>query len=144
MIPFCMTKKKTPETEREVAAPSAKRVFKTKWFTREAKARKIADSELCDAINELLQGQGDDLGGGVWKKRLNKNLDRSIVLAKGGSRWIYAYLFEKKDRANIEEDELKAFKKLAKDYEKASDEQIKDLLKSKELTEICHDCEDKI
>lgn len=38
-------------------------------------------------------GQCDDLGGGVYKKRLSKNLARSIILAKGGQYWIYAYLF---------------------------------------------------
>ena len=46
------------------------------------------------------------MGGGVFKKRLNDNLHRSIILAKGGKYWIYEYLFAKKDRENIENDEL--------------------------------------
>ena len=50
-------------------------------------------------------GQCDDLGGGVFKKRLNKNMHRSIILAKGRRYWIYEYLFAKKDRANIEDDD---------------------------------------
>ncbi len=50
------------------------------------------------------------------KKRLNKNEHRAIILAKGGERWIYEFLFAKKDRGNIEDDELKAFRKLAADY----------------------------
>ena len=59
-------------------------------------------------------GQADDLGGGVFKKRLSKNTYRSIILAKGGSCWIFEYSFAKKDRENIGEDELRAFRKLAK------------------------------
>jgi len=30
-----------------------------------------------------MEGQAEDLGEGVFKKRLNKNMHRSIVLAKG-------------------------------------------------------------
>ncbi|CDL40651.1 Putative cytoplasmic protein [Citrobacter freundii] len=41
------------------------RVFKTKWFTREAKSHAINDNELCEAIAATLQGRADNLGGGV-------------------------------------------------------------------------------
>lgn len=43
-----------------------------------------------------MQRQADDLGGGVFKKRLNKNMHRSIVQTKGGRHWIFAYLAAKK------------------------------------------------
>ena len=65
-------------------AEETARAFKTAWFT---KAR-IKDDELCEAIEEVRKGQADDLGGGVFKKRLNKNMHRSIILAKGGRYWI--------------------------------------------------------
>lgn len=65
------------------------RVFKTKWFSREAKVHAIKDDALCQAIEATLQGQADDLGGGVFKKRLNQNRDRAIILAKGGNHWFY-------------------------------------------------------
>ena len=60
------------------------RTFKTAWFAKAARKARISDSELCDAIREVMNGQADDLGGGVFKKRLNKNMYRSIILAKGG------------------------------------------------------------
>jgi len=60
------------------------RTFKTVWFAKAARKARISDSELCDAIREVMNGQADDLGGGVFKKRLNKNMYRSIILAKGG------------------------------------------------------------
>lgn len=45
------------------------RVFKTKWFSKAAKSHAIKDSELCRAIEALVQGKADDPGGGVYKKR---------------------------------------------------------------------------
>ena len=84
-------------------------------------------------------GQADDLGGGVYKKRLNDNMYRSIIIAKAGRHWIYAYMYAKKDRENIATDELAAFKKLAKDYSSASDANIAAQLTENDLVEICHD-----
>ncbi len=83
-------------------------------------------------------GQADDLGGGVFKKRLNKNMYRSIILAKFGRYWLYQYLFAKRDRANIDNNELKAFRLLAKNLQGATDADISRLLAGGELTEICN------
>lgn len=85
-----------------------------------------------------MRGQAEDLGGGVFKKRLNKNLHRAIILAKGGKHWIYEYLFAKKDRDNIKDDELTAFRELAKSYAKLAAHQLAQLLLDKHLVEICH------
>lgn len=115
------------------------RVFKTTWFAKETRKAKITDEDLCHAIRQVMQGQADDLGGGVYKKRLNDNMHRSIIVAKAGHHWIYAYLYAKKDRDNIAPDELAGFKRLAKDYSSAGDVRIAALLKQEELSEICHD-----
>ena len=71
------------------------RTFKTAWFSKAARKALIADAELCDAMEQVRKGQADDLGGGVFKKRLNDNMHRSIVLAKAGEFWVFAYLFAK-------------------------------------------------
>ncbi|OGS93347.1 MAG: addiction module toxin RelE [Gallionellales bacterium GWA2_59_43] len=118
---------------------SADRAFKTAWFAKEARKAKITDEVLCHAIGQVMKGQADDLGGGVYKKRLNDNMHRSIILAKAGQCWIYAYLHVTKDRENMAQDELAAFKKLARDYSSASDSSISSLLTQEELLEICHD-----
>ena len=118
---------------------SAMRAFKTAWFSKAARKAHIADTELCEAIRQVMQGQADDLGGGVFKKRLNNNMHRSIILAKGGRYWVYEYLFAKKDRENIEDDELVSFRALAKGYAGLTDGQIEQLLRDKDLMEICHD-----
>ena len=92
------------------------RVFKTAWFAKAARKARIKDEELCEAIAQVMKGQGDDLGGGVFKKRLSKNQYRSIILARGGDYWVYQFLFSKQDRPNIDEDELKQFREIAKQY----------------------------
>lgn len=120
-------------------AEETARAFKTAWFAKAARKALIDDAELCEAIAEVRKGQADDLGGGVFKKRLDKNRHRSIIVAKGRRYWVYAYLFAKKDRANIEDDELKAFRKLADLYAAKTDVEIGKELKAKELVEICND-----
>lgn len=83
-------------------------------------------------------GQADDLGGGVWKKRLGRNLYRSIVLARGRRFWVYVYLFAKQNRANIDDDELRAFRTLADLYARKKLADIARELETGALTEICH------
>ena len=112
------------------------RLFKTTWFAKAARKARIQDDELREAVIEAIRGQADDLGGGVFKKRLNRNMHRSIILAKGGRFWIYEYLFAKKDRANIDDDELEAFRNLAKAYAGLNKKQLTALLENKDLTEI--------
>jgi hypothetical protein len=49
------------------------RIFKTAWFAKAAWKAHIPDEELCSAIRQVMLGQADHLGGGVFKKRLRKN-----------------------------------------------------------------------
>lgn len=85
-----------------------------------------------------MQGQADDLGGGVFKKRLNDNMYRSIILAKGGKYWVYTYLFAKKDRDNIDTAELAEFRKLATLYSQKTEASIDIEIKNGDLLEICY------
>ncbi len=113
------------------------RAFKSAWFSKAARKAKITDKALCKAIAQVMAGQADDLGGGVFKKRLSDNNYRSIVLAKGREIWVYEFLFAKKDRNNIDDAELKAFRKLAKGYVALTPEQIETLVADKDWIEIC-------
>jgi len=70
------------------------RVFKTAWFSKAAGKARIGDEELCAAMAQVMLGQADDLGGGVYKKRLGKNLYRSIIVARGGRYWVYAFYLQ--------------------------------------------------
>lgn len=51
-------------------AGQARRIFKTAWFAKTARKAGIQDVELCKAMKQAMNGQADDLGGGVFKKRL--------------------------------------------------------------------------
>ena len=115
------------------------RVFKTAWFAKAAKKARISDKALSKAIRQVAVGQADDLGGGVFKKRLNDNMHRSIVLAKAGEFWVFAYLFAKKDRANIDDDELLAFRKLAELYRRKTQADLEAEIGIGALLEIDHD-----
>jgi hypothetical protein len=113
------------------------RVFKTAWFARAARKAHILDEELCSAIRQVVLGQADDLGGGVFKKRLRQNQYRSIILARTGHYWIYEYLFAKQERANIEDDELADFRKLVKAYAVLTAHQVNQLIREGDWKEIC-------
>lgn len=112
------------------------RLFKTKRFAMEAGKAWISDDELQDAFNEMLRGQADNLGGGVWKKRLNANRHRSIVLAKAGQYWVYQFLYAKKDQSNITQADLIGFRRMAKTYAALTEMQVQSFLDSAEFVEI--------
>jgi len=113
---------------------SVRRVFKTKWFHKAAGKAGIADRELWRAV----RGQGIDLGGNVWKKRLDDNRQRGIVLGKVGHTWVFVFLFAKRDRDNIDARELRAFRKLAADVGRHTDVDIATLVALNEWAEICN------
>jgi hypothetical protein len=114
------------------------RTFKTSWFSKAARKAHITDAELCSAISQVAMGQADDLGGGIYKKRLSKNQYRSIILARAGTFWIYEYLFAKQDRSNIGDDELVEFRKLVKAYGTLTPKQVNRLLQDQDWMEICN------
>lgn len=120
------------------------RVFKTAWFAKASKKARITDDELCSAIRQVMLGQADDLGGGVYKKRLSRNQYRSIILARGRQYWVYAYLFAKQDRANIEDDELVSFRALAGLYARKTEGELAKEVQLKELVEICHEKQSQV
>ncbi|MDY0310121.1 MAG: type II toxin-antitoxin system RelE/ParE family toxin [Castellaniella sp.] len=112
------------------------RFFKTRLFAKRAAKARISDQELFQAGTDLTQGKGANLGGGVWKKRLNKNLHRSIVVEKVAAWWFFIYLYAKRDRENIDQAEEAAFKRLAAQYAVMQDAQLDELLMLHELLEI--------
>lgn len=65
-------------------------------------------------------------------------MHRSIVLAKAREFWVFAYLFAKKARANIDDDELLAFRKLADLYRGKAKADLEAELEIGALLEIDH------
>lgn len=65
--------------------------------------------------------------------------------AKGGVVWVDQFLFAKKDRDNIDDDDLvalkelaRAYEQLARAYEQLASNKLDELMGAKELLEICH------
>jgi hypothetical protein len=115
------------------------RGFKTAFFAKQARKAKISDQELCRILLELAEGKATDLGGGVFKKRLQHNEYRSILIAKSDDYWILEFLFAKKDADNITATALDGFRVLADRYATLSVQQLDRLLEDGDLLEICDD-----
>jgi hypothetical protein len=121
------------------AVKTGLRVFGNKPFMRFARKFGVSDQDLWDAA----QGEPDaDLGGGVFKFRMAREGEgssggaRSIVAMKKGQRIVMMFGFEKKDLSNIDARELKGFRKLAKVYLEASEQEMDSLVKGGGLAEI--------
>lgn len=113
------------------------RAFKSAWFAKAAKKARISDAVLCKAIAQVMAGQADDLGGGVYKKRLSNNQYRSIILARGGDFWVYEFLFAKQDKSSLEDYELGEFRSLTKIYQALTKADLDNALVNGKLVEIC-------
>jgi hypothetical protein len=127
------------------------RIFKTKWFNRFANKEGITDNELKEVVKQLENGQFyADLGGGVYKMELARKGEgkhggyRSIVMFKSEFRTFFVYCFPKSKKDNIEDDDLRYYKKQAKERFSLTDEQINEWLKNNTLIEIVQEEEGEI
>jgi len=97
-------------------------VYKSKIFARFARKARISDADLWKAVRLAEDGGVDaDLGGGVIKQRIARagqgksGGSRSIILFRKGDRAVFVYGFEKKDRSNIDTDDLLLFRNMARE-----------------------------
>lgn len=119
------------------------RIFKNTWFVRFARARKITDEALHEAVIRIERGQVDaDLGGGVVKQRIARPGQgsstgyRTIILFRPGHRAFFVYGFAKSERANILKDEEAQFKKMARHVLFLTDAQLNALIAAGHFEEV--------
>ena len=119
------------------------RVFKSKGFAKFASRQKVTDDKLCEAVADAEQGQIDaDYGGGVLKQRISRPGEgksggfRVIVCFRQAQRAFFVHGFAKSDKANLDTEEVKIYKKLAKLLFALSDDALGKALKNKEFTEV--------
>lgn len=122
------------------------RIFKNKAFGRFAKSESITDAALRRAVADVGKGLIDaDLGGGVLKLRMARTGGgksggfRTIVLYKRATLAFFVYGFAKSKTANLEADEVAAFKALAREMMALTNEQIEKLKATKHLVEVSDD-----
>jgi hypothetical protein len=96
--------------------------LKTKWFNKWANKNAVTDKSLLKTIENLSKKLGAvDLGGGLYKIRTPKlgqgksGSFRTIVVFRKADIAIFVYGFAKTDKDNLDKEEIKYFKKLAKD-----------------------------
>ena len=124
------------------------RIFKNKSFVRFARKERITDAKLAEAIRHAEKGLIDaDYGGGVIKQRIARSGAgksggyRSIILFRKGKLAFFVYGFAKNDQDNIDESDERDFKDLAKVLLALSDEGLKKLSDSGEMTEVKYENE---
>ncbi len=117
--------------------------FKLKWFHKWARKEDISDNALQKAIQEMEQGLIDaDLGGHVYKKRVRikgrgKSAGVRILIAFQSKQMsFFMYGFTKKQRDNIEDNELSALKILAKKLLSYTDEELSKAIETGEIIEV--------
>jgi len=122
------------------------RIFKNTWFNRFASKEGISDSELFEIVNQLEEGLFDaDLGGGVYKTRIARSGEgkssgyRIILFFKSKDKAFYQYAFPKSVRGNIDQKELRFYKKMAKTKFAMTDNELNAAVKAGELIEILED-----
>src|SRR3990170_38177 len=118
------------------------RIFKTKWFHRWAAREGLTEAVLRVAAVELEQGLGDALGGYVYKKRIalpgrgRRGGARTLIAHRGGHAVFFMYGFPKNERANIDSDELKALRLLARALLGYSEQGLARAVEAGELIEV--------
>jgi hypothetical protein len=108
--------------------------FKTKWFNKWAKKSSLSDKSLLKTIENVSKNLGViDLGSGLLKIRTPKVGQgksggfRTILVYREKDIAIFIYGFSKTEKDNLDKDELKYFKKLAKDLLKIDNKKIVEL-----------------
>ena len=117
--------------------------LKTKWFNKWAKKNLISDDILLDTLKNIPNKLGVvDLGSGLYKVRTPKTGKgksggfRTIVVYKEEYISIFVFGFSKTDKGNLNNQELKYFKKLSKDLLSITREEYMELVKLGDFVSI--------
>ena len=123
-------------------------VYLSKAFTRLARREGLIKVHICQAVAEMNAGLIDaNLGASLFKKRIampgqgKRGSWRALLGFQVGKKAFFLYLFPKNSRDNIEDDEMKALKRLTKYYLTLKPSEIKTALQCGELNEV--NCNEK-
>ena len=123
-------------------------IYLSKVFSRLARREGLTDVHICQAVSEMNKGLIDaNLGAGLFKKRIaipgqgKRGSWRTLLGFQAGRKAFFLYLFSKNSQGNIEHDEMKALKRLAKYYLTLKPGEINAALHCGELKEV--DCIEK-
>jgi hypothetical protein len=110
---------------------------------RFARKVRLTDQALRAAVAEIERGLiHADLGGGVIKQRIARSGGgksggfRTVILYRTATRAVFVYGFEKSGLDNIEDDELREFRRLADKMLAYSDAEISTAIAAGALIEV--------
>lgn len=122
------------------------RIFKTHSFAKWAKKESVTDKAIKKAVGEMQKGLiYAEIGGGLCKQQIarpgqgKRGGHRTLVAFKKDDRAVFVFGFSKSDRANIDEQEEKIYRDLAKFYLSLSDKKIDEMLAEKMLLEVLNE-----
>jgi len=122
------------------------RVFKTQKFAKWAKKQNVTDKAVKKAVGEMQKGLiYAELGDGLCKQRIarpgqgKRGGHRTLIAFKKDDRSIFVFGFSKSDRGNIDPDEEKTYRDLAKFFLNLSNEQLNNMIGEKELIEVAYE-----
>ncbi len=118
------------------------RIFKTKWVARFARRQQIADrSSLSEAVERAERGLVDaDLGGEIIKQRVARAGQgrsggyRMLIAYRRGGRGVFLYAFAKRERENIEPDELVTLREIGSAWLEADAQLIAQAIEKEDPT----------
>lgn len=124
------------------------RIFKLKRLAKFTRDERIPDASLTEAIKRAEKGLLDaDLGGGLIKQRVARQGRgrsggyRMIIGYRAKNRAVFLFGFAKNERANIDADELAAWRGVATRFLSATDEQIDRTIEDGDIIEVIYDPE---
>ena len=110
--------------------------LKTKWFHKWTKKNNISNEILLQTIKNIANSFNViSLGSNLFKVRVPKQGKgksggyRTLVVYRKSKTAIFVYGFAKNEKDNLEKDELKYFKKFAKDLLKINESEFTKLKK---------------
>ena len=119
------------------------RGFKVKTFERWMRKAGLTDAMLRVAVEEMSRGLIDaSLGGHIVKKRVartgfgKRGGYRTIVAKKVDQHWFFLFGFEKSERSNIDQVELRVLQEIGETLLAFTEAELNGALQSGELLEI--------
>ncbi|MBV5297927.1 MAG: type II toxin-antitoxin system RelE/ParE family toxin [Rhodoferax sp.] len=119
------------------------RIFKTRTFQRWAVTTGSADASLLEAVKEMEGGLiHARLGGNLFKQRVSlpgrgkSGSARTLIVTQFADVWYFLYGFEKNERDNMTDRELRLYQKLASELLALTEDQIIKALAAQNLLEL--------
>jgi hypothetical protein len=119
------------------------RIYATKEFMRFARREGIDNQALKDAAERAIRGIIDaDLHGGLIKQRVPRKGQgrsggfRTLAAFRGAHRCVFLYGFAKNKRANIDDDELAKWRKVANAFLNMNPDKLTQLIEADDLIEV--------